>query len=172
MGVQSKKSKQVLRVLPDLLEMLESRGCLVTLDAMDTQTSIAKVIIDQGGDYVLALKGNHPRLCGDVNAFFEDAEGRKLPGMDLALDRQVDGGHGRIEVRRYRATDDIGWLAQTNRWPGLQRLAMVQAERQESQWDEEVGGAFGQRAHRAGFTSAVCRYVRSGSHARRGRTGS
>ena len=88
---------------------------------------------------MLALEGNHPRLYGDVKAFFEDAEGRKLPGIDLALDRQVDGGHGRIEVRRYRATGDIGWLAQTNRWPGLQRLAMVQAERQESQWDEEVG---------------------------------
>ena len=128
-----------IRVLPDLLEMLELRGCLVTIDAMGTQTSIAEAIIDQGGDYVLALKGNHPRLHGDVKAFFEDAVDRKLPGMDLALDRQVDGGHGRIEVRRCWATDDIAWLSRRDRWPGLQSLAMVQAERHENRWDEEVG---------------------------------
>jgi predicted transposase YbfD/YdcC len=128
-----------ISVLPDLLAMLELEGCLVTLDAMGTQTRVAETIVDRGGDYVLALKSNHPRLYGDVKAFFEDAVDRRLPGMALEEDRQVDGGHGRVEVRRCWATDDIDWLDRPGRWAGLQSVAMVEAQRSENRWDEEAG---------------------------------
>jgi len=128
-----------ISVLPDLLEMLELEGCLVTIDAMGTQKDIAEHIQERGGDYVLALKSNHPRLYGDVKAFFEDGVDWGLPGMDLEKDAQADGGHGRVEVRRCWATDDISWLAGADQWPGLRSLAMVEAERSESRWDEEVG---------------------------------
>ena len=128
-----------ITVLPDLLEVLEVEGCLVTIDAMGTQREIAEQITGRGGEYVLALKSNHPRLYGDVTSFFEDAVDRGLPGMDLSASvRQVDGGHGRVEVRRCWVTDDIDWLDRRDRWAGLQSLAMVEAQRSENRWDEDV----------------------------------
>lgn len=127
-----------ITVLPDLLEVLEVEGCLVTIDAMGTQREIAEQITGRGGEYVLALKSNHPRLYGDVTSFFEDAVDRGLPGMDLSASvRQVDGGHGRVEVRRCWVTDDIDWLDRRDRWAGLQSLAMVEAQRSENRWDED-----------------------------------
>jgi predicted transposase YbfD/YdcC len=127
-----------ITVLPDLLEVLEVEGCLVTIDAMGTQREIAEQITSRGGEYVLALKSNHPRLYGDVTSFFEDAVDRGLPGMDLSASvRQVDGGHGRVEVRRCWVTDDIDWLDRRDRWAGLQSLAMVEAQRSENRWDED-----------------------------------
>lgn len=127
-----------ISALPSLLEVLELEGCLVTIDAMGTQKDIAEQITEQGGDYVLALKSNHPRLYGDVRTFFEDAVERDFRGIEHDTDRQTSGGHGRVEVRRCWATDDIGWLANADQWPGLGSLAMVEAERSESRWDEEA----------------------------------
>jgi predicted transposase YbfD/YdcC len=99
-----------ITVLPDLLGLLEIEGCLVTIDAMGTQTDIAEAIVDRGGDYVLALKRNRKRLYDDVRTFFEESANRGFLGIDHDADRQVDGGHGRIELRRCWATEDIGWL--------------------------------------------------------------
>ncbi len=129
-----------ITVLPDLLGLLEIEGCLVTIDAMDTQTDIAEAIVDRGGDYVLALKSNHKRLYDrlydDVRTFFEEAAGRGFLGIDHDADRQVDGGHGRIEVRRCRTVEDIGWLDRRDQWPGLRSIAMIKADRSENRWDE------------------------------------
>jgi predicted transposase YbfD/YdcC len=125
-----------ITVLPDLLGLLEIEGCLVTIDAMGTQTDIAEAIVDRGGDYVLALKSNHKRLYDDVRTFFEEAAGRGFLGIDHDADRQVDGGHGRIEVRRCWAVEDIGWLDRRDQWPGLRSIAMIEADRSENRWDE------------------------------------
>ncbi|NBB85902.1 MAG: ISAs1 family transposase [Bacteroidetes bacterium] len=63
--------------------------------------------------------------------------------MNLEQDAQADGGHGRIEVRRCWATDDISWLADADQWSGLRSLAMVEAERSENRWNEEAGRRVG-----------------------------
>lgn len=128
-----------ITVLPDLLRMLELEGCLITIDAMGTQKAIAEQIHEQGGDYVLALKSNHPRLYGDVKTHFADVVDRGLLDRDSSHARAVDGGHGRVEVRECWATDDIAWLDRRDQWPGLQSIAMVEATRQEHRWDEEAG---------------------------------
>jgi predicted transposase YbfD/YdcC len=125
-----------ITVLPDLLDLLEIEGCLVTIDAMGTQTDIAEAIVDRGGDYVLALKSNHKRLYDDVRTFFEEAAGRGFLGIDHDANRQVDGGHGRIEVRRCWVVEDIGWLDRRDQWPGLRSIAMIEADRSENRWDE------------------------------------
>lgn len=129
-----------ISVLPDLLEVLELEGCLVTIDAMGTQKDIAEQIVGRGGDYVLALKSNHPHLYDDVRTFFEEATARDFRRIEHQSSREVDGAHGRIEVRRCWATGDIAWLARADRWPGLRSIAMVEAERSEHRWDEEAGG--------------------------------
>jgi len=127
-----------ISALPELLELLELEGALVTIDAMGTQKEIVDRIQEKNANYVLALKSNHPRLYGDVKAFFEDAVDRGWPGMDVEKDAEVDGGHGRVEIRRCWATGDVDWLDGRDQWSGLRSLAMVEAERSENQWDEEA----------------------------------
>lgn len=132
------KSNEIT-ALPDLLRILELSGCLVTIDAIGTQKDIAEQIVGRGGDYVLALKSNHPRLHGDVKTFFEEATASGFCAIDHDRDHQVDGGHGRVEERRCWAVGDLEWLDRRDQWPGLQSIAMVEARRSESRFDEEAG---------------------------------
>jgi predicted transposase YbfD/YdcC len=133
--VESKTNE--ITVLPDLLAALDLAGCIVTIDAMGTQKTIAAQIAGQQADYVLALKSNHPRLYDDVRTFFEEAVARGVPCTEAH--REVSGGHGRIEERRCWATQDIGWLDQRDVWPGLRSIAMVEARRQVKRFDPERG---------------------------------
>lgn len=127
-----------ITALPALLRLLYLKGCVVTLDAMGTQTAIAEQIIDQGGAYVLALKSNHPTLHQDVVAYFSEINGgaslvkrrtsrQTYPNVSYATD--TDGGHGRVEVRRCWASSDIAWLDRAQQWAGLRSIVMVEAER-------------------------------------------
>jgi predicted transposase YbfD/YdcC len=70
--VESKSNE--ITAIPKLLKMLEVKGCIVTIDAMGTQTKIAQQIVERGGDYVLALKGNQGNLCEDVEQLFAHAQ--------------------------------------------------------------------------------------------------
>jgi predicted transposase YbfD/YdcC len=122
------KSNEITAI-PKLLELLELSGCIVTVDAMGCQKEIAQQIIDQGGNYVLALKGNHGTLEQEVQLFFEDA--RKIGFRDIphSFSESVDGDHGRVETRRTWAVTDIDWLADKPLWKGLASLALVESER-------------------------------------------
>ena len=124
----SDKSNEITAI-PALLSALELSGCLVTLDAMGTQRATAKQITDQGGDYVLALKSNHPTLYEDVRTFFEEAQAKQYQGIDHDFSEQTDAGHGRIEVRRCWVVGDIDWLRHQDRWAGLRSLVLVEARR-------------------------------------------
>lgn len=122
----SDKSNEIAAI-PALLSALELSGCIVTLDAMGTQREIARQIVEQGGDYVLALKSNHPTLYEDVRTFFEEAEAKSYQGIEHDVVEQTDGGHGRIEVRRCWAVGDVEWLRHQDRWLGLRSLVAVEA---------------------------------------------
>lgn len=121
-----------LSALPEVLRMLALEGCIVTIDAMGTHISIAQQIVDQGADYVLALKENQERLYTDVQALFADAERWGDADLIRARDRWVDGGHGRIEVRRtWTITDPrvLAYLDPARAWPSLRSVVMVRATR-------------------------------------------
>ena len=113
------KSNEITAV-PKLLELLCLEGAIVTVDALNTQREIARKIVDKGGDYALALKKNQATLYRDVADFFEDPE---VQGLDI--DKQTDGGHGRIETREHFVSSDIDWLQQDHHWPGLEAIAKV-----------------------------------------------
>jgi predicted transposase YbfD/YdcC len=117
------KSNEITAI-PRLLEHLTLNGALVTIDAIGTQVDIAQAILDGGGNYLLALKANHPLLFKDVETFFE------APPPDMIVDRHetTDGEHGRIEVRRHAICHDVGWLFSDRRYPGepvFPGLAMI-----------------------------------------------
>ncbi len=79
-AVDSKSNE--ITAIPKLLEMLELKGAIVSIDAMGCQKEIAKQIVKDGGDYVLALKDNHPKLCQAVTQFFVDRHGHAPPRVN------------------------------------------------------------------------------------------
>jgi predicted transposase YbfD/YdcC len=117
------KSNEITAV-PQLLRMLSLEGMIVTADALNCQRDIAAQAVGQGGDYVLALKGNQGTLFDDVRLFLEDA------AVPLETAETTDGDHGRIEVRRAALTTDIAWLQEQHDWPGLTAIGKVTATRE------------------------------------------
>lgn len=118
--------------LPALLRLLVLKGCIVTIDAIGCQTAIAQAIRAQGADYVLALKANQESLYQAVVAAFAERspEGRLPYRHDTH--REVDKGHGRVEVRTTTVIDDpvlLAWLNPDHAWAGLTGVARVEAER-------------------------------------------
>ena len=90
-----------------------------TVDALNCQRDIARQIVDQGGDYVLALKGNQGR-ADDVVRFLDDPESEVS-----TVDTTVDGDHGRIETRAATVATKIDWLQEVHHWPGLAAIGKV-----------------------------------------------
>jgi predicted transposase YbfD/YdcC len=117
------KSNEIVAI-PKLLELLSLKGRTVTLDAIGCQRKIAQDIIGQEADYVLALKGNQPALHDDVRHFLDD------PETTLATAREIDKGHGRIEIREAGVSTDIDWLQDSHAWPGLQAIGKITASRE------------------------------------------
>lgn len=123
------KSNEIVAI-PQLLRLLELDGAIVTIDAMGCQKDIAAQIVEQGADYVLALKGNQGTLHQDVELFFQEAEHLQFHGIPHQFHQSVEGDHGRIEIRRVWAVSDLDWLADKPRWKGLHSIVKVEAERQ------------------------------------------
>jgi predicted transposase YbfD/YdcC len=96
------KSNEITAV-PKLLAMLSLKGRIVTADAMSCQRAICAQIVEQGGDYVIALKGNQGTLHDNVRLFLEDPD---RPGE--ATHTTADADHGRIETRIGAVCTDIG----------------------------------------------------------------
>jgi len=116
------KSNEITAI-PELLDMLEVKGCIVTIDAMGTQRSIAQKIIDNGADYILALKGNHSYLKQDVESLCK----RSKPDYE---NETVEKGHGRIETRRCEVYNRIDLLEDVDKWSSLKSVIKITAERE------------------------------------------
>ena len=119
-----------MTAIPQLLHLLDVTGAVVTIDAMGCQKEIAKTITEQGADYVLALKENHPTLSEAVTLFLNDARDTGFADLEHAYHETVDGDHGRIETRRYWITSDIEWLGAKASWSNLHSVGMVEARRE------------------------------------------
>ena len=118
------KSNEITAI-PKLLEMLEINGCIVTIDAMGTQTEIAKAIKDKQADYILALKENQKNLYNAVKLYFDDIYAEKMLLDKANYFKSVDKGHGRIEVRECIISEETGWLEQKDDWQGLNGIGAV-----------------------------------------------
>ncbi len=127
------KSNEIT-ALPALLKLLMLKGCIVTIDAMGCQTAIAQTIIDREADYVLALKENHETVYREVVHLFADAHQTGFADYDHDAAETVDGGHGRVEIRRSWTISDPATIAHVDpdqEWAGLRAIGMVEAERRE-----------------------------------------
>lgn len=124
------KSNEI-SALPALLKLLDVHGCVVTIDAIGCQKELAKQIVNQGGDYVLGLKGNQPHLQEEVRYFFQEARKLEFHDVPYRAHQTVEKEHGRIETRRCWMVEQVAieWLAREDQWPGLASIAMVESER-------------------------------------------
>jgi len=127
--VKVEEKSNEITAIPQLLEILDLKGCIVTIDAMGAQKEIARQIVDRGGDYVLSLKGNQGNLHDDVKQLFDWT--RRIEFKDIAHEfhQTIDGRHGRIEIRRHWLLDGVEHLIDANLWSGLKRVGMVESER-------------------------------------------
>jgi predicted transposase YbfD/YdcC len=125
------KSNEITAV-PQLLKMLDIHGCIVTLDALSTQTKIAKTIIEQGGDFILAVKENQGNLYEDIHDLFAEDQKYDFKDAPYSYAKTVNKDHGRIEIRQCWTISDPEYLANIrdlNRWADIQSLVMILSER-------------------------------------------
>jgi predicted transposase YbfD/YdcC len=129
--IATEEKSDEITAIPVLLQQLALVGCIVTIDAMGTQTKVADQIIEQQGDYAQALKENQGNLYDEVKATFALA-------LQWESDRRVEKGHGRLEIRDYWPICDpaiLEYLDPDKRWKGLRGIGMVRAERR---MDQEI----------------------------------
>jgi predicted transposase YbfD/YdcC len=118
------KSNEITAV-PKLLKMLSLKDAIVTVDALNCQRAIASQIVEQGGDYALALKRNQATLHADVSLYLDD------PAREAGdTDTTVDADNGRIETRVATVATNIGWLQHSHQWPGLKCIGKVTRTRE------------------------------------------
>jgi len=123
------KSNEITAI-PELLKVLDLNGCIVSIDAMGTQKAIAQQITVQGGDYVLALKGNQGNLFEDVQQLFKWAHLQGFRDIEHDFYETLDAGHGRIEKRRCWTLGQVEGLIDAEQWAQLASITMVESLRQ------------------------------------------
>jgi predicted transposase YbfD/YdcC len=118
-----------ITAIPELLELLELRGAIVTIDAMGCQKAIARKIIERGGDYVLTVKDNQEHLLADIQQAFADAAEKDFAGMKHDTYETQERGHGREEYRCYTVLHCTDGLRHKDEWAGLTTIGMCYSER-------------------------------------------
>jgi predicted transposase YbfD/YdcC len=125
------KSNEITAI-PQLLEVLEVSGCIVTIDAMGCQTEIAEKIIDQEAEYVLSLKENQGHLYEDVQHLFADLEDSQYTAYPFDYVKTVNKDHGRIEIRECWTISDpevLRYLRGFANWKNLTTVSRIRAQR-------------------------------------------
>ena len=123
--VKTDEKSNEITAIPELLKMLALEGAIVTVDAMGTQTDIAERIHKAKGDYVMALKGNQGTAHQEVKQYWQD----KQLCQEAACHETIEKGHGRIEERQYRISEDIDWFEDRQIWKGLKSIGYVESKR-------------------------------------------
>lgn len=123
------KSNEITAI-PELLDIIDVEGTVVTIDATGCQTNIADKIVKRGADYVLALKGNQQSLADEIENYFTQAEVINFKGVEFDGISSKETNHGRIEKREVYVTEDIEWLPQKFKWQNLKIIIIVIGERE------------------------------------------
>ena len=128
-----------MTAIPQLLDVLAIEGCIVTIDALGTQTKIADRIVDHGADYVLSVKANQATLLDDIRYVFQEDQVHAFQSGPYDYAKTVNKGHGRIERREcwsISAPEYLLCLRDARKWKDLKSLVMIKAERRIGQRQE------------------------------------
>lgn len=125
----AEKSNEITAI-PELLDLLELHGAIVTIDAMGCQKAIASKVIERKGDYVLMAKENQPKLLADIENVVGHALENDFKGIEHDQHSTEDHGHGRTEQRHYTILIDPPGIQQKDQWENLRVVGMCVRERQ------------------------------------------
>ena len=131
--VATEEKTNEITAIPKLLELLELKGGIDTIDARGCQKAIAEQIVAKGADYVLAVKDNQPYLHAAPRDYFDTARAAAFDRVRASYFEAIDAGHGRCEVRRCWLVEDLSTLPDPHHWSGLRRIGLVEAERHQSE---------------------------------------
>jgi len=124
--VKTDEKSNEITAIPRLLELLDVKGALVTLDAAGTQTEIAETIVGKGGDYLLAVKANQPILHDSLVDLFT---GHGCSSRKFGFVETKEKGHGREEIRRAWVSSEVDNIPSAGRWSGLATLIRIESVR-------------------------------------------
>jgi predicted transposase YbfD/YdcC len=128
------KSNEITAI-PELLRILEIHGCIITTDAMGCQQEIAEIVVEKGGDYLLAVKENQGKLHEDMLELFQGAQEVNYFDVEHTYAKTTNKNHGRIEGRECWVVTDpdfIDYLRGVENWKSLRCLVKVCCHRQTS----------------------------------------
>jgi predicted transposase YbfD/YdcC len=129
--VKTDEKSNEITAIPRLLELLEVKKCIITIDAIGCQKNIASDIIKKKADYVLGVKKNQPTLHDDCVQYFENYLLRQREfSSKTGIFKTIDKAHGRIEIRRCWQSTELQLLPSTKEWKGARSVLRVECERQ------------------------------------------
>jgi predicted transposase YbfD/YdcC len=125
--LKTEEKSNEITAIPDLLDLLDITGAVITIDAMGCQSKIVEKIIEKEADYLIGLKGNQGTLNADVRLLFENKPKQTV----FKCGEDYDKGHGRLEHRRCTVTQDLRWLkAQHPQWKALRSIVEIESSRE------------------------------------------
>jgi len=124
--IKTEEKSNEITAIPELIKMLCIEQALVSIDAMGCQKKIAKQIIDNKGDYFLALKQNQKLLYDEVDLYFE----RNSSESELSTYQEIDSEHGRIDIRKCIVCTEVDWLQEKHNWSSLRSIIKVESIRE------------------------------------------
>lgn len=128
------KSNEITAI-PELLDKIQIKGQIITIDAMGTQKGIAEKVRKKRADYVLALKGNQMGIYEDIKLYLSDPEVQQEIRKKGDYLCTVEKAHGQLERRKYYQTGEIKWLSGRKEWKGLKSIGMEEkGERKENRY--------------------------------------
>ncbi len=127
--LKTEEKSNEITAIPELLKVLDVQGCIVTIDAMGCQTAIAHQIVEQGADYVLALKPNQGTLYAAVEQWFQTVNDTASEESFLSYYETEEQQHGRVEIRRHWTPPLPAGLPRADAWAQLAALGRVESER-------------------------------------------
>lgn len=122
------KSNEITAI-PELLNKLEIKGCIITIDAMGCQKKIVEKIVKKKADYVLAVKDNQQELAQDIRMYFDEQIAKEFKDVGYDYYEKSEKGHGREEVRKYWTIENSGWLQKRGEWKGIKSIGLVESTR-------------------------------------------
>lgn len=128
--VKTEDKSNEITAIPTLLGLLELEGAIVTIDAMGCQTAIAEKIVDNGANYILAVKDNQKFLHDDI----KDAFAQTPQAASYTI---TEKSHGRIEKRTCKILNDMVWITRLSSWKNLQSIISIETERTIIQTNEK-----------------------------------
>ena len=113
-----------------LLPSLALKGAIVTIDAIGCQRAIARTIVEQGGDYLLSVKDNQPKLHESIQEYFAIAEAECFRNLEPDVSQTLDKGHGRLETRLCTVVPAPAYLEELTHWKDVRTLVKIEARRE------------------------------------------